>query len=172
MDSKKYLTKQSSIYILNNFSIESPNIKFKLISYEWHGGNDLDFNIFNNEKLPSDTYIGTPSHCTFSVEVNDITLYVKQYDVQDGPFGEDVFLGVSETKDFKKIEWYVYNFGNGRDNDLIDIIGLLSVALRDEDFVYGSDGMLGYYDSFEKVELNIDLDPIKLKEMWSDFMGI
>lgn len=172
MDSKKYLTKQSSICILNNFSIEAPNNKFKLISYQWHGGNDFDFNIFNNEKLPSDTYIGTPSHCTFSVEVNETTLHIKQYEVQDGPFGDDVFLGVSETKDFKKIEWYTYNFGNGLDNDLIDIIGLLSVALRDEDFVYDSDGMLDYYDGFEKVELNIDVDVIKLKEMWNDFLGI
>ncbi|WP_299055849.1 hypothetical protein [uncultured Polaribacter sp.] len=151
--------------------MEAPNIKFKLISYEWHGADDLDFNIFNNEKLPSDTYIGTPSHSTFSVEVNEPTLYIKQYNVQDGPFGEDVFIGVSETKDFKKIEWYVYNFGNGQNNDLIDIIGLLSVALRDEDFVYSSDGMLGYYDNFEKVELNIDIDVNKLKNMWEEFNG-
>lgn len=171
MDSKKYLTKQSSIYIINNFSIEAPNNNFKLISYQWHGGNDFDFNIFNGEKLPSDVYIGTPSYCTFSVEVNETTLYIKQYEVQDGPFGEDVFLGVSETNDFKKIEWYVYSCGYGEYYDLIDIIGLLSVALRDIDFTYNSNGMLDYYDGFEKVEPNINVDLIKLKQEWNWYIG-
>lgn len=64
---------------------------------------------------------------------------------------------------------------------MIDIIGLLSVALRDEDFAYDSDGMLDFYDGFEKVkfnydgfekvELNIDVDVIKLKETWKLLYG-
>lgn len=170
MDFKKYLTEQSSINILNNFSIADPNNRIKLTSYEWHGPDDLVFNIFNNEELPPDTFIGTPSHCTFSVEVNDTPLYIKQYDVHDGLFGEHIFLGVSQTEDFKNIEWYA-DRTSWEDNDLIDIIGLLSVVLRDEDFVSGSDFMFDFYDHFEKVEVNIDVDVIKLKEMWRDYLG-
>ena len=64
-DIKKYLTDESSIDVINNFSFTDSNNKLKLINYEWHGGNDLDYNIFNNEKLEEGIYIGAISYSTF-----------------------------------------------------------------------------------------------------------
>lgn len=168
-DIKKHLTDESSIDVINNFSFTDSNNKLKLINYEWHGGNDLDYNIFNNEKLEEGIYIGAISYSTFLLEVNGTSIYVKQFDIEDGPFDEDVYLGISLSKDFKNIEWFVYHYGNGMNRDLVDIIGIISVALREEDFVYDSDGMFNYYDGFEKIELNIEIDIDKLKKMWFEY---
>ena len=63
----------------------------------------------------------------------------------------------------------MYHYGNGMNRDLVDIIGIISVALREEDFVYDSDGMFNYYDGFEKIELNIEIDIDKLKKMWFEY---
>ena len=39
------------------------------------------------------------------------------------------------------------------------------------DFTYNSNGMLDYYDGFEKVEPNINVDLIKLKQEWNWYIG-
>ena len=170
MNKNEYLTNKSSIKINHDFRLDFKDNKFKLIDYVWNGGMDFDYNIFNKEPLPEGECIGSPSSSELTIIVNNTTLYIKHFDIQDGPLGEGQYIGISETKDFNNIEWYKYSYGNGQNSDLIDIIGILSVGLRDEDFIYGYDG-LDFYDGFDKVELNIEIDLNKLKNMREDFWG-
>lgn len=165
-----YLVKKSQIKINNQYILKNNNNKFKLIDYIWNGGNDFNYNIFDNEPFPEGEYIGSPSSSELKISVNGTTLYIKHYDIQDGPIEEGYYLCISQNSNYDNIEWFKYKFGRGDNPELITIIFILCIGLRDEDFVYGFDG-LDFYDGFDKVELNIEIDVNKLKNMWEEFMG-
>ena len=156
---------ESNIY--DQFSLNNPDNKFKLIYYTWNGGDDFNYNIFNKEPLPEGEYIGSPSSSELTISVNDTTLYIKHYNIQDGPIPEDFYLGISQSPNYDNIEWFKRI---SRDNpELIDIIFILCMGLRDEDFVYEY-GEFDYYEEpGHKYEVNIEIDVNALKDMWDEF---
>ena len=113
---------------------------------EWR--NDFNYNIFNNEPLPEGEHIGSPSSSELTISVNDTTLYIKHYDIQDGPISEGYYLGISQSANYDNIEWFNYKFGRGDNPELINIIFILCIGLRDEDFVY--EHGFDYYEDFNK----------------------
>ena len=167
IDTKDFLVKKTQIKINNQFSLKSSDNKFKLIDYTWNGGDDFNYNIFNKEPLPEGEYIGSPSSSELTISVNDTPLYIKHYNIQDGPIPEDFYLGISQSPNYDNIEWFKYI---SRDNpELIDIIFILCMGLRDEDFVY-EHGEFDYYDEpGHKYEVNIEIDINALKDMWDEF---
>ena len=164
-DINQWMTNNSSIKITDEFKLNNSENEFILIDYKFNGGDDFNFNIFNNETFEDEVYVGSPSSSELTIKVNNTLIYVKHFELEDGPIKEGIYLGVSLDPGFKNIEWYEYDFGCGRNSDLIDIIGILSVGLRDEDFVSHYDEF-DYYEEFSKVELNIQIDVKKLKEKW------
>jgi len=169
-DINQWLTNNSSIKITDEFKLNNSENEFILIDYKFNGGDDFNFNIFNNEIFEDEGYVGSPSSSELTIKVNNTLIYVKHFEIEDGPIKEGVYLGVSLDPGFKNIEWYEYDFGCGRNSDLIDIIGILSVGLRDEDFVSHYDEF-DYYEEFSKIELNIQIDVKKLKEKWLEYIG-
>ena len=169
-DINQWLTNNSSIKITDEFKLNNSENEFILIDYKFNGGDDFNFNIFNNEIFEDEGYVGSPSSSELTIKVNNTLIYVKHFEIEDGPIKEGVYLGVSLGPGFKNIEWYEYDFGCGRNSDLIDIIGILSVGLRDEDFVSHYDEF-DYYEEFSKIELNIQIDVKKLKEKWLEYIG-
>ena len=91
---KDFLVKKTQIKINDQFSLNNPDNKFKLIDYTWNGGDDFNYNIFNKDPLPEGEYIGSPSSSELTISVNDTTLYIKHYNIQDGPIPEDFYLEV------------------------------------------------------------------------------
>ena len=170
IDINQWMTNNSSIKITDEFKLNNSENEFILIDYKFNGGDDFNFNIFNNETLEDEVYVGSPSSSELTIKVNNTLIYVKHFELEDGPIKEGIYLGVSLDPGFKNIEWYEYDFGCGRNSDLIDIIGILSVGLRDEDFVSHYDEF-DYYEEFSKVELNIQIDVKKLKEKWLEYIG-
>ena len=170
IDINQWMTNNSSIKITDEFKLNNSENEFILIDYKFNGGDDFNFNIFNNETFEDEVYVGSPSSSELTIKVNNTLIYVKHFELEDGPIKEGIYLGVSLDPGFKNIEWYEYDFGCGRNSDLIDIIGILSVGLRDEDFVSHYDEF-DYYEEFSKVELNIQIDVKKLKEKWLEYIG-
>ena len=169
-DINQWMTNNSSIKITDEFKLNNSENEFILIDYKFNGGDDFNFNIFYNETFEDEVYVGSPSSSELIIKVNNTLIYVKHFELEDGPIKEGVYLGVSLGPGFKNIEWYEYDFGCGRNSDLIDIIGILSVGLRDEDFVSNYDEF-DYYEEFSKIELNIQIDVKKLKEKWLEYIG-
>ena len=169
-DINQWMTNNSSIKITDEFKLNNSENEFILIDYKFNGGDDFNFNIFNNETFEDEVYVGSPSSSELTIKVNNTLIYVKHFELEDGPIKEGIYLGVSLDPGFKNIEWYEYDFGCGRNSDLIDIIGILSVGLRDEDCVSHYDEF-DYYEEFSKVELNIQIDVKKLKEKWLEYIG-
>jgi hypothetical protein len=167
INTKDFLVKKTQIKINDQFSLNNPDDKFKLIDYTWNGGDDFNYNIFNKEPLPEGEYIGSPSSSELTISVNDTTLYIKHYNIQDGPIPEDFYLGISQSPNYDNIEWFKYI---SRDNpELIDIIFILCMGLRDEDFVY-EHGEFDYYEEpGHKYQVNIEIDVNALKDMWDEF---
>jgi surface protein len=167
----EWMTINTSIKINNDFKISNLENEFKLINYKFNGGKDFNYNIFNNETFEHDeVYVGSPSSSQLTICVNHTILYVKHFDIHDGPIQEGVYLGISLDPEFKNIEWSEYAWGVGGNSDLIDFIGSLSIALRDEDFINDYEE-LDYYEDFNKIELNIQIDIKKFKENWQNYMG-
>ena len=160
-------THTTQIKINDQFSLNNPDNKFILIDYTWNGGDDFNYNIFNKEPLPEGEYIGSPSSSELTISVNDTPLYIKHYNIQDGPIPEDFYLGISQSPNYDNIEWFKRI---SRDNpELIDIIFILCMGLRDEDFVY-EHGEFDYYEEpGHKYEVNIEIDVNALKDMWDEF---
>ena len=169
-DINQWMTNNSSIKITDEFKLNNSENEFILIDYKFNGGDDFNFNIFYNETFEDEVYVGSPSSSELIIKVNNTLIYVKHFELEDGPIKEGIYLGISLDPGFKNIEWYEYDFGCGRNSDLIDIIGILSVGLRDEDFVSHYDEF-DYYEEFSKVELNIQIDVKKLKEKWLEYIG-
>ena len=169
-DINQWMTNNSSIKITDEFKLNNSENEFILIDYKFNGGDDFNFNIFYNETFEDEVYVGSPSSSELIVKVNNTLIYVKHFELEDGPIKEGIYLGISLDPGFKNIEWYEYDFGCGRNSDLIDIIGILSVGLRDEDFVSNYDEF-DYYEEFSKIELNIQIDVKKLKEKWLEYIG-
>ena len=167
INTKDFLVKKTQIKINNQFSLKNSDNNFKLIDYTWNGGDDFNYNIFNKEPLPEGEYIGSPSSSELTISVNDTTLYIKHYNIQDGPIPEDFYLGISQSPNYDNIEWFKRI---SRDNpELIDIIFILCMGLRDEDFVY-EHGEFDYYEEpGHKYEVNIEIDINALKDMWDEF---
>ena len=178
IDKYKYLTKKSSIKINHDFKLDFKDNKFILIDYEWNGGNDFNYNIFNKEPLPEDVYINSFSSSELTVSVNGNTLYIKHFmidqsfDSLDQTLRDGDYIGVSETKDFKNIEWY---YDSERNNsELIKGIFLLCNVCRNEellgydkfqnDFVELSLYLEENFYKFDKVEINVEIDLKKLKK--------
>ena len=171
IDFNEWMTINTSIKINNDFKISNLENEFKLINYKFNGGKDFNYNIFNNETFEHDeVYVGSPSSSQLTICVNHTILYVKHFDIHDGPIQEGVYLGISLDPEFKNIEWSEYAWGVGGNSDLIDFIGSLSIALRDEDFINDYEE-LDYYEDFNKIELNIQIDIKKFKENWQNYMG-
>ena len=169
IDTKDFLVKKTQIKINDQFSLKNSNNNFKLIDYTWNGGDDFNYNIFNKEPLPEGEHIGSPSSNELTISVNDTTLYIKHYDIQDGPISEGYYLGISQSANYDNIEWFNYKFGRGDNPELINIIFILCIGLRDEDFVY-EHGEFDYYDEpGHKYEVNIEIDINALKDMWDEF---
>ena len=167
IDTKDFLVKKTQIKINDQFSLKNSNNNFKLIDYTWNGGDDFNYNIFNKEPLPEGEYIGSPSSSELTISVNDTTLYIKHYNIQDGPIPEDFYLGISQSPNYDNIEWFKYI---SRDNpELIDIIFILCMGLRDEDFVYEHGEFDFYEEPGHKYEVNIEIDINALKDMWDEF---
>ena len=169
IDTKDFLIKNTQIKINNQFSLKNSDNKFKLIDYTWNGGDDFNYNIFNKEPLPEGEYIGSPSSSELTISVNDTTLYIKHYDIQDGPISEGYYLGISQSPNYDNIEWFNYKFGIGDNPELINIIFILCIGLRDEDFVY-EHGEFDYYEEpGHKYQVNTEIDINALKDMWDEF---
>ncbi|MGC6284180.1 MAG: BspA family leucine-rich repeat surface protein [Polaribacter sp.] len=170
---KDFLTENTHIKIVDDFSLKKSGYKFKLIDYKWNGGNDFNYNIFNNEPLPNEEYIGSPSSSVFTISVNDTNLYIKYFEIYDGPFEGGSYVGISETKDFKNTEWY--DAVNRKKGELINCISILSHVFTNEDiwsyeeFLQDFEKLASYtkeYEifSFDKVEFNVEVDLKKLQK--------
>ena len=173
IDKYKYLTKKSFIRINHDFKLDFKDNKFILIDYEWNGGNDFNYNIFNEEPLPEEEFIGSSSSSELTISVNDTTLYIKHFEIQDGPLEEGDYIGISKAKDFKNIEWY--DAFSHKNSELIKIISLLSISIRNEDLWYDKEFLNdfdelafyikeGAYYDFDKVEFNVEIDLKKLQK--------
>ena len=168
-----FLTENTQIKIIDDFSLKNTEDKFKLIDYKWNGGSDFNYNIFNNEPLPYGEHIGSPSSSVFTISVNDTKLYIKYFEIYDGPLSDGFYIGISETKDFKNTEWYdAFKWEN---SELIKCISILSHVFTNEDiwsyeeFLQDFEELASYtkkYEifSFDKVEFNVEVDLKKLQK--------
>ncbi|MGO4819705.1 hypothetical protein [Flavobacterium sp. W22_SRS_FP1] len=77
----------------------------------------------------------------------------------------EYFIGLSTSNDFSDIEWYNYDENWDKGFDLIKIVGLISVALSNEDFI-DNFKFFEYYNNFESIEINQEIDYEKLKKDW------